>query len=109
MSESVRVAAQIEKIITAIRDEGKRSQELIEAKALSTMRYRQARAQAAVKAKAQGIAVTMIKHHAEGEASKEEYQMIVDTEALKAHWTRMENLRSQLNGYQSINRFLAVT
>lgn len=53
------------------------------------------------------MSVTLIKHHAEGEASTQEYQMIVDTEALKAHWIRMENLKAQLNAYQSINRHLA--
>ena len=54
------------------------------------------------------MAVTLIKHHAEGEASVEEYAMIVATESLKAHWIRMENLKAQLNAYQSINRHLSV-
>lgn len=101
------VAQKMQLIIEALKLEGKRSQELIEAKAKSTMTYKGVRAVASAKAKLGGMQVTLIKHHAEGEAKQEEYHMIVDTEALKAHWIRMENLKAQLNAYQSINRYLA--
>lgn len=101
------VAKQMQLIIEALKIEGTRSQELIEAKAKSTMNYKGARAVAAAKAKLGSMAVTLIKHHAEGESKTEEYHMIVDTEALKAHWIRMENLKAQLNAYQSINRHLS--
>ena len=106
-NEVIEVANKMQLIIEALKIEGTRSQELIEAKAKSTMSYKGARAVAAAKAKLGGMAVTLIKHHAEGEAKQEEYHMIVDTEALKAHWIRMENLKAQLNAYQSINRHLA--
>ena len=103
----VNVALQMQKIIEALKVEGHKSTELIVAKARTTQDYKTSRAVHAVKAKAEGMAVTMIKHQAEGEASGEEYAMIVATEGLKAHWIRMENLKAQLNAYQSINRHLA--
>ncbi len=106
--EAVDVAQKMQQIIEALKIEGKLSQELIESKARSTMTYKGKRAVSALLGRKEGLPVTMIKHHAEGEASTEEYNMIVDTEALKAHWIRMENLRAQLNAYQSINRHLSV-
>jgi len=109
MSEAVETARQMKLIIEALKVEGARSKELIEAKGCTTSTYKQKRAVEAVKAKDGGMAVSMLKHEAEGRASKEEYDMIVATESLKAHWIRQENLRSQLNAYQSINRHLAVS
>jgi hypothetical protein len=109
MSEAVETARQMKRIIEALKVEGSKSTELIEAKARTTMAYKVARATEAVRAKDGGMAVTMLKHHAEGAASEEEYAMIVAVESLKAHWIRMENLRSQLNAYQSINRHLSVS
>jgi hypothetical protein len=106
-NEVIEVAKKMQLIIEALKIEGTLSKGLIEAKAKSTMNYKGARAVAAMKARGEGMSVTLIKHHAEGEANTEEYQMIVDTEALKAHWVRMENLKAQLNAYQSINRHLA--
>jgi hypothetical protein len=105
--EVIDVSNKMQLIIEALKIEGKRSQELIEAKAKSTMSYKGKRAVSSLKARADGMSVTLIKHHAEGEASTEEYQMIVDTEGLKAHWIRMENLKAQLNALQSINRHLS--
>jgi hypothetical protein len=109
MSEVIEVARQMHGAIEALKLEGQRSDELIELKARSTMAYKTARATEAVRARDGGMAVSMLKHHAEGASSEEEYAMIVATETLKAHWIRMENLRAQLNGLQSINRHLAVT
>jgi hypothetical protein len=109
MSEVIETAHNMKLIIEALKVEGHRSDGLIEAKGLTTMAYKIARATESVRAKDGGMAVTMLKHHAEGASAKEEYDMIVATESLKAHWIRMENLRSQLNAYQSINRHLAVT
>ena len=109
MSEVIETAKQMKLIVEALKVEGQKSGQLIESKGIKTMTYKQSRAVASVKAKAEGMAVTLIKHHAEGEASSDEYAMIVATESLKAHWIRMENLRSQLNAYQSINRHLSVS
>ena len=104
----VDVANHMQKIITRLAEVNQESEVLIEAKAKATQDYKTSRAVFATKAKGEGMAVTLIKHHAEGEASKEEYEMIVATESLKAHWIYMENLKAQLNAYQSINRHLAV-
>ena len=105
----VSVAQHMQKIIRLLAEEGQKSEDLIINKAETTRKYRLARAKAEVELKVKGIAVTLIKHRAEGDAAKEEADMIVGTEALKAHWFRMDNLKAQLNGYQSINRFLAET
>ncbi len=101
------VALHMQTIIARLAEINQNSKSLIEAKAKSTQDYKTSRAVYAAKAKGDGMAVTLIKHHAEGEASKEEYDMIVATESLKAHWIHMENLKAQLNAYQSINRHLA--
>jgi len=109
MSEAVETAKQMKLIIEALKVEGQKSKELIEAKGMATMAYKIERATQAVKAKDGGMAVTMLKHHAEGASAEQEMNMIVATESLKAHWIRMENLRSQLNAFQSINRHLSVS
>ena len=101
------VADQMLRIIEALKVEGARAEELIENKATFTMNYKSARATQALKARDGGMAVSMLKHEAEGAASLEEYHMIVATESLKAHWVRMDTLKAQLNAMQSINRHLS--
>jgi hypothetical protein len=101
------VALHMQKIVIRLAEVQQRSDSLIEAKAKTTQDYKTSRAVHSMKAKGTGMQVTLIKHHAEGEASKEEYDMIVATESLKAHWIYMENLRAQLNAFQSINKNLA--
>jgi len=103
----VDVAQHMQKIITRLAEVNQQGEALIEAKAKTTQDYKTARAVYSAKAKGDGMQTTLIKHHAEGEASEEEYKMIVATEALKAHWAYMDNLKAQLNAYQSINRHLA--
>lgn len=104
---AIDVANHMQKIIAKLAEVNQKSETLIEAKAKTTQDYKTSRAVFAAKAKGEGMQVTLIKHHAEGEASKEDYAMIVATESLKAHWIYMENLRAQLNAYQSINRHLS--
>ena len=106
---AVETANKMKTIMRWLYDEQLLSADLIEAKAKTTMEYKRQRAIFATKAKASGMQVTLIKHHAEGEVAQYEYDMIVATEALKAHWIKMENLKAQLNAYQSINRYLAVS
>ena len=103
----VSVAQHMQTIIRRLAEEGKKSEGLIIAKAETMRDYRLARAKAEVELKTKGLAVTLIKHRAEGDVAQEEADMTIAAEALKAHWFYMENLRAQLNGYQSINRFLA--
>ena len=108
-SDAEETANKMKTIMRWLYDEQLLSADLIEAKAKTTADYKRQRALFAVKAKGDGMSVTLIKHHVEGLASNLEYDMIVATESLKAHWIKMENLKAQLNAYQSINRYLAVT
>ncbi len=107
--EAVSVARQIEAIIDAIKVEGKRSEDLIQTKANSMRVYDKAIAVKELEYKVAGMAVTLIGHQAKGDASQLMCEMTIAQEGLKAHWHRLEYLKAQLNGYQSIYRFLTHT
>ena len=107
--QAIEVARHIESIIAAITLEGKRSTELIEAKAESSRVYDKALAVRAAEMKIKGMAATLIDRQAKGDASQLLSEMIVATESLKAHWKRLDYLQAQLNGFQSINRHLDST
>ena len=109
MSTAVEVAGRIEKAISVLLTEDKRSESLIEDKARTTMDYKRDRAVASVRLRAEKVQATLINKQAEGVVAEQEYKMIVATESLKAHWVRMENMRISINGLQSVNRYLAVT
>ena len=105
----LQVAKQIEAVIEAIKIEGKRSADLIEAEARTMMEYDKMVAVKSFAHKADGMAVTMIKDQAKGDSSRALYDMVVAQKTLKAHWERLKYLQAQLNGYQSINRHLDAT
>ena len=107
--EPLRIAKQIESTIETIRAEGKRSEALIQAKAETMRVYDKAVAVTSATLRAGGMPVGMIKDQAKGDASQLMCEMTVATETLKAHWHRLEYLKAQLNGYQSINRHLDST
>lgn len=107
--EAVAVAQHIEAIIGAIKLEGQRSKDLIETKANAMRVYDKAIAVNELQYKADGMAVTLIGHQAKGDASQLMCEMIIAQEGLKAHWHRLEYLKAQLNGYQSIFRMLEHT
>ncbi len=107
--EAVKVAGEIERLIDAIKIEGKRSKDLIFAKADKMRLYDKAIAVKELQHKSDGMAVTLIGHQAKGDASQLMCEMVVAQETLKAHWQRLEYLKAQLNGYQSIFRFLEHT
>jgi len=107
--EAVSVAQQIEKLIEAIRVEGARSTELIEAKAAAMRDYDKELGVAVAALKAAGTAVSIIDRRAKEKAADLLYEKIVAEETLKAHFKRLEYLAAQLNGYQSINRHLEKT
>ena len=107
--EAVQVAHHMETIIRRLAEEGAKAETLIADLARNTANYKRERAIAAIKMKAEGMAVTLIKHQAEGEVSELEAEMITAVHSLKAHFAKREDLRAQLNGYQSINRHLAST
>ena len=107
--EAVAVAKRIEKLIEAIKTEGKVSKDLIIAEAESMREYDKKIALSELAHKAAGMAVTLIPHQAKGDASELLYAMIVAQKTLKAHWERLKYLQAQLNGYQSIYRYLTHT
>jgi len=103
----VGVATHMETIIRRLAEEGAKSEGLIADMAKATADFKRERAVAAIKQKASGVAVTMVKHQAEGDVADFEAEMIKATHSLKAHFAKREDLRAQLNGYQSINRHLS--
>jgi hypothetical protein len=103
------VASQIESIIDAIKLEGKQSVELIKAEAETMRDYDKQLAISSAGHKVAGMAITMIRDQAKGDASDCLYKMIVAQKSLKSHWERLKYLQAQLNGYQSIYRHLEVT
>lgn len=107
--EAVAVARKIESIIEAIKTEGKLSSGWIIAEAESMRNYDKEIAVRELAHKAAGMAVTLIGHQAKGDASGLLYDMIVAQKTLKAHWERLKYLQAQLNGYQSIYRYLTHT
>ncbi len=107
--EALQVAQHIQTIIEALKTEGKRSVELIEAKAQTTSNYDKHIGVASAKFKGAGMAVTLIKEQAKADNSVLLYDKIIAEETLKAHYCRMDTLKAQLNGYQSIYKFLAHT
>ena len=106
MYTPVQVAEQMIKIIDALRDEGKRSTELIEAKADTMRLYKKGIATRALIHREKGMPVTLIKAQSEGNASQLLKEQIVAEETLKAHYARLDTLKSQLNAWQSVNKYL---
>lgn len=102
----IRVATAILDAIEAIKAEGQRSFDLIKAKAETAAAYDMMRGIGTATHKSAGESVTTIKPIVDGEASEQLAAKIVAEETIKAHYCRMENLRSQLNGLQSVNKYL---
>ena len=107
--EALTVAKHIERIILALVDEGKLSKDLIEAKAKTAAAYDKSMGTKTAALKAAGKPTTLIKDLAKRDASEELYTKIVAEESLKIHFSRMDTLKAQLNGYQSIYRHLDST
>ena len=109
MKEAIEVARHIESVIKAIRDEGKRSDVLIKARASAIAEYDKHLASTILKLKESGTAATLAEKVAKGEKWELRYAMEVAEGTYKAHFARLQYLQSQLNGYQSVNRYLNVT
>ena len=109
MKEAIEVARNIEAVIKAIRDEGARSEVLIEARARAISEYDKSIATTILKLKESGTPATVSEKVAKGERWELRYAMEVAEGTYKAHFARLNYLQSQLNGYQSVNKFLAVT
>jgi len=109
MSDIVKNAKKIEALIEAIKIEGKRSEELIEQKAITAADYDKEVAIGVITQKDKGVAATLIPTIVKGDASLKLLDKIKAEEMLKAHWKRLEYLQAQMNGYQSINKYLEST
>ena len=109
MSTVVEIATQILRVIDAIRDEGRLSKGLIQAKGDAMRIYDKAIAVRSLMLKEGSMAVTLIEKQAKGDASQLLCEKIVAEESLKAHWSRLQYLQAQLNGYQSIFKHLEST
>ena len=107
--EVLQVAKHIEKIILALVEEGKKAEELIFAKADTAQLYDKAMGMSSAALKTSGVAVTMIKDMARAESAEKLFKKIIAEESLKAHYSRIDILRAQLNGYQSIYKRLDET
>lgn len=107
--EVLQVAHHMETIIRRLAEEGEKAETLIADMSQATANFKRERAIDAIKQKAAGVPVTMVKHQAEGAVAEFEAEMIKATQTLKAHFAKREDLRAQLNGYQSINRHLSST
>ena len=104
--EALRVAKMLETIINALRVEGPKVEDLIEAKAQTIANYDKQMGITAATHKGAGMAVTLIKEQSKSDNRELRYDKIVAEEKLKAYYSRIDILKAQLNGYQSINRHL---
>lgn len=107
--EVLDIAKKIEMVIEALKVEGKRSEDLIKLKADAMCVYDKAIGVRSLIHRDAGMAVTMIGHQAKADSSQLLREKVVAEETLKAHYSRIETLRAQLNGYQSIYRNLDST
>ncbi len=105
--EPMKIAERMETIIRRLAEEGQRAEELIKAMSETTRLYKKGRAVRSIEHKDAGLPATLNKMQAEGDASQLEAEMILATQTLKAHFVKREDLRAQLNGYQSMNKHLS--
>ena len=106
--EPVEVARQIETCIRAIGEEGKLSPDLIEGRAMAIRDYDKALSIEEVKLRDDKVPATMVKDVARGNISEARYKLEIAEGSYKAHFSRLDCLKAQLNGLQSINRHLSV-
>jgi len=107
--EVVETAQKIEDLIKALSAELERSEGLIAQKAETAAAYDKAAAVQAVRMKEDGLTVGLIDKIVKGKLADLNAQKILAEETLRAHFWRLEVLMAQLNGYQSINKYLNST
>ncbi len=107
--EVVETAQKIEDLIKALSAELERSEGLIAQKAETAAAYDKAAAVQAVRMKEDGLPVGLIDKIVKGKLADLNAQKILAEETLRAHFWRLEVLMAQLNGYQSINKYLNST
>ena len=106
MKTCIEVAELIISAIYELGKEGKRSEELIEAKAKAVSEHERLVGKATANLKADGIPATLIGNYVKERTYQALYDRIVAEETMKAHYSRLSQLESILNGYQSLNRYL---
>jgi hypothetical protein len=109
MDDVVKVAMEIKSAIRAIKTENQpgKYEALIKAKAEAMAEYDKQLAIEILRLKDQKVPISIIRDVAKGNISEYLYRKTVAEEALKALFSRLENLRAQLNGLQSVNRHLS--
>ena len=100
--DPVNVVCDMEKLEAALGDEWKNNQDLITSKAKSSSEYDGAIAIQTITLKAAGDAISIIKDKARGACKDELYQKILAEEMLKAHYVRIDILRSQLSAKKGV-------
>ena len=105
----IETAAKIEGFIQALSEELGKSESLIAKKAETAAAYDKAAAVQAVRLKNEGLPIGLIEKIVKGELADLAAKKIQAEEILRAHFWRLEVLKAQLNGYQSINRYLTIT
>ncbi|HOM77471.1 MAG TPA: hypothetical protein PLE88_13240 [Anaerohalosphaeraceae bacterium] len=105
----IETAQKIEDLIKALSAELERSEGLIAQKAETAAAYDKAAAVQAVRMKEDGLPVGLIDKIVKGKLADLNAQKILAEETLRAHFWRLEVLMAQLNGYQSINKYLNST
>ena len=103
--DGLSIASDIKEVIKAIKVEGTRSADLIEAKACANRDYDRELAVHILKLK-QDHPVTVVEKLAKGECADLKYKLEVAESGYKAHFARLDYLKAQLNGLQSMNRHL---
>ena len=102
----VKIAEHMDRAIKALGVEGQKSTDLITAKADAMANYDKLLGVAVARLKMEGVQTTIIEKQAKGECAEALYSKVIAEESLKAHYSRMEQLKAQLNGLQSMNRHL---
>ncbi len=98
MADLILTVERIETAIKLLTKEGQRSDKLIQAKAEAMAEYDKTLAVVIIKLKADGNAVSIIDKLAKGGVSDLLLKKIVAEEMLKAHYSRMEQLKKFIPG-----------
>jgi len=98
----VDVLDDMKRLEKALGDEWENNQTLIEGKAKAVSEYDGAIAVETVSLKGSGKPTTIIPQLAKGKCKDELYQKILAEEMLKAHYVRIEILRSQLSAKKGV-------
>lgn len=98
----VSVLDAMNKLETALGDEWENNQDLIQNKAKAMSDYDGAIAIQTTTMKAAGDPITIIKDKAKGVCKRELYEKILAEEMLKAHYVRIDILRSQLSAKKGV-------